>query len=86
MLCPPWVPQAKIHPLSCALWLHPEAKRPPGLHSHSQWRRPQIVPSTWPPILRMGLTLAGLCPYSNGILYQYPDRTDVIPLLSVNMG
>ncbi|XP_053432799.1 pleckstrin homology domain-containing family M member 2 isoform X1 [Nycticebus coucang] len=23
---------------------------------------------------------------SNGILYQYPDRTDVIPLLSVNMG
>ncbi|XP_074916404.1 pleckstrin homology domain-containing family M member 2 isoform X8 [Chelonoidis abingdonii] len=23
---------------------------------------------------------------SNGILYQYPDRTDIIPLLSVNMG
>ncbi|XP_019831866.2 pleckstrin homology domain-containing family M member 2 isoform X2 [Bos indicus] len=23
---------------------------------------------------------------SNGILYQYPDRTDVTPLLSVNMG
>ncbi|KAM4651578.1 pleckstrin homology domain-containing family M member 2 isoform 2-T2 [Discoglossus pictus] len=23
---------------------------------------------------------------SNGILYQYPDRTDVIPMLSVNMG
>ncbi|XP_039611421.1 pleckstrin homology domain-containing family M member 2 isoform X1 [Polypterus senegalus] len=23
---------------------------------------------------------------SNGILYQYPDRTDVIPLLSINMG
>nr|XP_017193752.2 pleckstrin homology domain-containing family M member 2 isoform X2 [Oryctolagus cuniculus] len=23
---------------------------------------------------------------SNGILYQYPERTDVIPLLSVNMG
>ncbi|XP_014442045.1 pleckstrin homology domain-containing family M member 2, partial [Tupaia chinensis] len=23
---------------------------------------------------------------SNGILYQYPDRTDVVPLLSVNMG
>lgn len=27
-----------------------------------------------------------VCPCSNGILYQYPDRTDVIPLLSVNMG
>lgn len=27
-----------------------------------------------------------LSPCSNGILYQYPDRTDVIPLLSVNMG
>lgn len=29
------------------------------------------------------------CPvvtHSNGILYQYPDRTDVTPLLSVNMG
>lgn len=25
-------------------------------------------------------------PCSNGILYQYPDRTDVTPLLSVNMG
>lgn len=23
---------------------------------------------------------------SNGILYQYPDRTDVTPLLSINMG
>ncbi|MEE6482337.1 hypothetical protein FKM82_013223 [Ascaphus truei] len=23
---------------------------------------------------------------SNGILYQYPDRTDVIPMLSINMG
>ncbi|XP_069598727.1 pleckstrin homology domain-containing family M member 2 isoform X4 [Ranitomeya imitator] len=23
---------------------------------------------------------------SNGILYQYPDRTDVIPLLSINLG
>ncbi|XP_066546720.1 pleckstrin homology domain-containing family M member 2 isoform X2 [Amia ocellicauda] len=23
---------------------------------------------------------------SNGILYQYPERTDVIPLLSINMG
>ncbi|XP_063173813.1 pleckstrin homology domain-containing family M member 2 isoform X2 [Candoia aspera] len=30
------------------------------------------------------LCLSSLC--SNGILYQYPDRTDVTPLLSVNMG
>lgn len=41
---------------------------------------------TWPPVPRMGLTRAVLCPCSNGILYQYPDRTDVTPLLSVNMG
>lgn len=40
----------------------------------------------WPPGPGAGLTPAMLCPCSNGILYQYPDRTDVTPLLSVNMG
>lgn len=42
--------------------------------------------STWLSVPGTGLTPALLCPCSNGILYQYPDRTDVTPLLSVNMG
>lgn len=47
---------------------------------------PPDVGSTWPLVLGTGLTPAVLCSCSNGILYQYPDRTDVTPLLSVNMG
>lgn len=53
--------------------------------------RPQLaggpwdLGSSWPPVPGTGLTPV-LCPCSNGILYQYPDRTDVTPLLSVNMG
>ena len=47
---------------------------------------PRDLGPTWPSVLGTGLTPAMLCPCSNGILYQYPDRTDVTPLLSVNMG
>lgn len=47
---------------------------------------PWDLGSTRPPVPETDLTPAVLCPCSNGILYQYPDRTDVTPLISVNMG
>lgn len=47
---------------------------------------PWALGPPWSPVPGTGLTAAMLCPCSNGILYQYPDRTDVTPLLSVNMG
>lgn len=73
-------------------FLHPPCRRrqaPGSLASGVQTPACGGVPgicSTWPPVPGTGLTPATLCPCSNGILYQYPDRTDVTPLLSVNMG
>lgn len=46
---------------------------------------PRDLGSTWPQFWGQASPLH-VVPCSNGILYQYPDRTDVTPLLSVNMG